>query len=355
LYLQDPTQFAIAKVTGNYALDMASPAGQTGTAAYAGVITTSGAGTINGGKMDISNGGTVSTALGVLGTYSAPDATTGRGTMTVTSNGTQNLAYYLVNGTRALVVDLDAANVVRGELVQQGGAAPFSVASYAGNYAMVASGWNTQGKLALGAVFTADGAGALSNASADINSNGNPQPQLSMTGTYAVTDTATGRTEATVTIGGQPRKFVLYPQASGIADVLEIDGVQTTLGRAYFRAANADTASTFQGTYSTLLAGVELVNTPGEMDVTGLLAPNGGSAISGTLDVNDAGTIARGATLSGTYVASTPAGRKSGTWTTTSGTLSTGTFVYYVVDSKHALILELDSNRVLTGVMEKPY
>ena len=353
LYLQDPATFAIGAVTGNYALELAPPAGQTSGAAYAGVLTANGAGVISGGKLDISNGATVSTALGALGTYSAPDATTGRGTMTVTSSGTQNLAYYLVNGSRALAVDLDAGSIVRGELVKQSGSS-FSVASFAGNYALVTSGWNTQGKLALGSVFTADGAGALSNAATDINSNGNIQTQAATTGTYAVTDTATGRTEVTVTIGGQSRKFVLYPQAAGVADVLEIDTVQTTSGRMFLRAANADTASAFQGTYSSALAGADFVN-PGEMDITGLLTPNGGSAISGSLDVNDAGTIARGVTLQGSYVSTAPAGRKSGSWTTGNGVFSQGQFVYYVVDSKHALVLELDSNRVLAGIMEKPY
>lgn len=353
MYLQDPTTFTAASVTGNYALDLASPAGQTGTAAYAGVVTTDGAGGISGGKLDISNGGTVSTNLTVSGSYTAPSASTGRGTMTVTSNGTQNLAYYLVNGSRAVAVDLDVANIVRGELVQQSGS-PFSLASFAGNYAMVTSGWNTQGKVGLGTIFTGDGAGAITNGTTDVNSNGNVTTQAATTGTYAVTDATTGRTEASVTIGGQARKFVLYPQATGIADALEIDGVQTTSGRVYTRAASADAGSSFQGTYSSLLAGVDFVS-PGEMGVTGTLTPNGGSAITGSLDINDAGTIVRGATLQGSYVSSTPAGRKAGSWTTSSGSLAQGQFVYYVVDTRHALVLELDSNRVISGVMEKPY
>lgn len=354
LYLQDPTTFTAANVTGNYALDLASPAGQTGTAAYTGVVTTDGAGGISGGKLDVSNGGSVSPNLTVSGSYGAPNASTGRGTMTVTtSNGTQNLAYYLVNGTRALAVDLDSANVVRGELVQQSGS-PFSLASFAGNYAMVTSGWNTQGKVAVGAIFTGDGSGAITNGTADVNSNGNVTTQAATSGTYAVTDAATGRTEASVTIGGQARKFVVYPQATGIADALEIDGVQTTSGRMYTRSASADAGSSFQGTYSSALAGIDFVS-PGEIGITGTLTPNGGSAISGSLDINDAGTIVRGATLQGSYVSSTPAGRKAGSWTTSSGSLAQGQFVYYVVDTKHALVLELDSNRVISGIMEKPY
>jgi hypothetical protein len=355
LYLQDASQFATSKINGNYGLELAPPSSQTGTAAYAGVMTADGAGTISGGKLDISNGGTVNTAVSVSGSYGAPDATTGRGTLSLTSSGTQNLAYYVVNGARALLVDLDAGKIVHGELVQQGGA-PFSVASLAGNYSMTAIGWNTQGALAIGGVFTLDGAGAVTSGVADTNSNGNTQAQSAVTGTYAVTDATTGRTEATLTIGGSSRKFVLYPQASGVAEILEIDGAQTTSGRAYLQASNADSASSFSGTYSTLLSGVDLLHA-GEVDATGFLTPNGGSAISGLLDANDAGTVTANASLQGSYGASTPATRKSGTWTTNLPALgnASGQFVYYVVSPTRVLVLELDSNRVLTGTMEKPY
>ena len=353
LYLQDSTKFAIATVTGKYGLELAPPASQTGTAAYAGVVTADGAGTISGGLVDRSAGTTVSTAMSVSGSYTAPDATSGRGTMTLTtSNGTQTLAYYVVDGTRALAVDLDGSAVVRGELVQQSGT--ISVASLVGSYAMVASGWNSQGKLALGGVFALDGTGGVSAGTADINANGNVQSAVTATGTYTVTDTTTGRTELSLTIGGQARKFAVYPQALGVADVLEIDGVQTTSGRAYLQAANATSASTFQGTYAASLAGADFLN-PGEIDVTGVVAPNGGSALSGALDVNDAGTIARGASFQGTYLTATNASRKAGSFTTSAAVLNSGQLVYYVVNSNRALVLELDSNRVATGAMEKPY
>lgn len=349
LYLQDTTQFAIATVKGNYGFDLA-PSPSQASAAYAGVITADGAGNLTGGLLDSSAGASVSTAMSVSGSYTAPDAN-GRGTMAVTtSGGTQNLAYYIVNASRSLAISLN--NIDRGELVLQGGTT--SVGSLVGNYSMVTSGWNTQGKLALGGVFALDGAGNVSSGVADVNANGNAQSQVTVTGTYTVTDATTGRTEASLTIGGQARKFVLYPQASGAADVLEIDGVQTTSGRVYLQNANATNASSFQGTYATSLAGYDFLN-PGEIDVTGVLSPNGGSALSGALDINDAGTVARSASFQGTYLTSAIASRKSGGFTTSAGVLNSGQFVYYIVDTNRALVLELDSSRVAAGVMEKPY
>jgi hypothetical protein len=110
LYLQDVTKFAIGSVNGNYALQLSGPAaGQTGSAAIASAFAANGAGGISGGKLDASAGTTVSTALSANGLYTAPAAATGRGTLTLASTyGTQNFAYYLVDATRAVLVETDA-------------------------------------------------------------------------------------------------------------------------------------------------------------------------------------------------------------------------------------------------------
>jgi len=354
LYLQDVTKFAIGSVNGNYALQLSGPAaGQTGSAAIAGAFAANGAGGISGGKLDASAGTTVSTALSANGLYTAPAAATGRGTLTLASTyGTQNFAYYLVDATRAVLVETDAGKILRGDLVKQP-AGPFTLASFAGSYAMVVSGSNTQGPLALGAIFTLDGAGSVSSGVADVNANGNVQNQVVLAGTYLVTDATTGRSEATVSINGQARKFVLYPESGSVNTVLEIDGVQTTIGRAYLQASNVS-MSLFQGSYVTNLVGTDFINSPGEEDAVGIFTPNGGSALTGTLDVNDNGAIARNATVQASYLGSTAVGRAFGPLTTSSSTLSSAQFVYYVVDANRALVLENDSSRVLVGVMEKP-
>jgi hypothetical protein len=145
----------------------------------------------------------------------------------------------------------------------------------------------------------------------------------------------------------------LYPESGSVNTVLEIDGVQTTIGRAYLQASNVS-MSLFQGSYVTNLVGTDFINSPGEEDATGIFTPNGGSALTGTLDVNDNGAIARNATVQASYLGSTAVGRAFGPLTTSSSTLSSAQFVYYVVDANRALLLENDSSRVLVGVMEKP-
>ena len=352
LYLQDPSQFA-GSISGNYALHLSGPAaGQNGSAAVAAAFSASG-GVISAGKLDAAQGTSVSSNLAATGTYSAPSSSTGRGTLTVASTyGTQNLVYYLVDANRAVVVETDAGKNLRGDLVKQPGG-PFTLGSYAGGYALLVSGANASSPVAIGAVFTLDGAGAVTAGTADVNTNGNVQNQVAMSGSYAVIDAATGRAEASVTINGQARKFALYPETGSAYTAIEIDGVQATIGRAYLQVSNVG-SGLFSGTYAARLAGTDFVNSPGEEDAVGVLIPNGGSALTGTLAINDNGTVALNASTSASYLSS-GAGRVAGTLTTSSSTLATGQFVYYVVDANRALVMENDSTRVLSGVMEKPF
>ena len=354
LYLQDATKFAVASVTGNYALQLSGPAaGQAGSAAEAGAFSADGAGVIGSGKLDVSEGTTANPALSVTGVYTAPSSTTGRGTLTLTSNSVQNFAYYLIDATRAVLVETDAGKILRGDFVQQP-AGPFTLGSFAGSYAMTASGSGTPGPVALGGIFTLDGAGNVSNGVSDVNSNGNLQNAVPLTGTYVLSDAVTGRVELAVNINGQPRKFALYPAAGNADAIVEIDGVQTTSGRAYRQATNVNTTTQFTGAYAVSMSGTDFINSPGEEDATGLFAPNGGSALTGTIDINDNGTLARNATVQASYLGTSTPGRVTSSLSTSSSALASGQFIYYVVDANHVLILETDSSRVLVGIAEKP-
>lgn len=352
MYLQDKSKFAIASVSGNYSLRLSgAAAGQViGSTAVAGAFTASGAGVISAGKLDTSAGTTATTAVPATGLYTAPVSTTGRGTLLI---GSINVAYYLVDATRAVMVETDAGKPSRGDIVKQP-ATTFTAGSYAGSYAMLTSGSNASVPVAVGSIFALDGASAVSSGIADVNTNGNVQSGVAMTGTYAVTDATFGRAELTVTINGQARKFVLYPESTGVYAVLEIDGVQTTSGRAYLQTSNV-TTSLWTGSYAGAMAGTDFINAPGgEEDAVGLFVPNGGSALSGSLDINDGGTIFRNSSVSGNYLPSATAGRLTGSVTTTFNGLSSGQFVFYIIDANRALVMESDSSRILVGQMEKP-
>ena len=110
-----------------------------------------------------------------------------------------------------------------------------------------------------------------------------------------------------------------------------------------------------QGHYALNLRGADFTTNPGQEDVAGLLLPNGGSAITGTLDINDSGNLGRGATVQLASYQVAASGRGTATLQTDSSLLKTATWSLYVIDASNVLFLETDSSRMLVGSMQKQY
>ncbi len=350
LDLQQASSFALSAIKGGYALRLsgATPA----TAASAGAFTADGAGGISQGLLDATTSGTATAAQALSGSYIAPDAN-GRGTMALTTSaGTQNFAYYVIDGTHAILLETDTGHVLRGDLMQQP-AGPFAAASLAGPFAFVVSGSGTQGPLGLGGIFTADGAGNLSSGAADRNVNGNWQNGLALTGTYQVSDATTGRTTASFSVNGVAVQLALYPAGTGRWYVIEVDGTNVASGIAGAQAQSAFSSNALLGNYAFGLAGSDFTNSPGEEDVSGVLSANGGSALSGTVDINDNGLLSKTTALQGSYLMNATTGRASATISTSFSGLQSGTINIYLLDTNNALLLETDSNRLLSGSMQK--
>jgi hypothetical protein len=98
-----------------------------------------------------------------------------------------------------------------------------------------------------------------------------------------------------------------------------------------------------------------LTVSPGEQNMSGQLVPNGGSAITGTLDINDNGAPSSGAPVNGSYQQISTAGRGTANLSSSAAALKSAGFFLYLVDANTALLLESDSNRVLTGTAQKQY
>jgi hypothetical protein len=305
--------------------------------------------------MDVNNAGTPSTGLTPSGAYTPPSAS-GRGTMTVTSSfGTQNFAFYIVDATHVKVIETDAATQLAGDLVKQPAVA-FSKASFKGGFALAFLGSTSRGAFGEGGVITLDGAGKVSGGTMDINANGNPQNGLAVSGTYSVVDVTTGRATASLSVGGSTLLYALYPQINGALSVVEIDTSNTVAGRALPQSGSFANGS-LSGNYGWNLSGTDFITNPGEEDIVGQMVPNGGSAITGTVDISDNGVLARSAKLSsgaGGYSVSS-SGHGSVTLTTDSSVFSAGNFNFYLGDTNNVLFLESDGNRVLVGILQKQY
>ena len=348
LDLQDATQFVSTALNGSYAflLSGQSGANPANSLHRVGAFAADGVGTLTSGKMDENDFGTATADVALAGTFTAPDAN-GRGTLIINA---ATWAYYVVDASHLKLLDTSLSTPAAGEATLQS-AGPFDAAGLKASYAVVMAGQDGSGPAAKGALFALDGAGALGGV-VDLNSNGNIPTGYSggasLTGTYTVADAATGRTTMSWTEPAGARTLVLYPIPAG-AYVLESDALAVA-AQAYQQQTVGFTNSTVAGNFATHASGFGFAGTAGPEAFAGVIAPSGGSALSGTLDLNHVGTTAAGQALSGSYNFASN-GRGTASVATPSSNFSSAQMVWYAVNPGRILYLESDTNGVLTGVM----
>ena len=256
----------------------------------------------------------------------------------------------MVDTTRLELLETDSTHFAVGEATKQA-TGPFNAGSFKSQFAAVLSGSNAGRPASLGTILTLDGTSAAT-AMLDSNINGNPQSSAALTGNYTVTDAATGRTELTLSGNGASYKFVFYPVTNGNLKVAEVDTI-VAAGTIFAQQSSAFSNASISGRFAASLQGIAF-DSNGTEAAVGQILPNGGGAISGILDINDNGTLALGSSLAGTYSVA-QSGRTTGMLSTPSTAFSSASIVLYVVDQAHALLIEVDSNRVLAADLEKQY
>jgi hypothetical protein len=132
--------------------------------------------------------------------------------------------------------------------------------------------------------------------------------------------------------------------------MIELDtSVVVASGLAYLQSSTV----TPQGNYALNLTGAV---GKGEEDVNGAIASPSTAALTGYLDANVSGSLFPNVPLSGsTATAPTTLGR--GTIMLESAAPSPTSFAlaYYVVDNQTYLLVEIDSQRVMVGVMSRQF
>lgn len=242
--------------------------------------------------------------------------------------------------------------------INTAGPAPigFTNASLNGTYAFAISGNNAGGFFTVAGSFQANGNGAITTGVEDINSPGTigVVSNVPITGTYAVR--SDGRTAATITAATNPPisfgfDFVLLSTQAGLA--IRFDNNATGSGSIDLQSSPAFNLPSLAGTYAFNVAGVNSIVNQNPEGSAGLLTiDNSGNVTSGVLDENNAGTVSLNAAIpfsaAGVSAPATVTGR--GTITFTSPvTASTVHFAYYVVDSNHLKLIQLDSAPILSG------
>ncbi len=310
----------------------------------------------------------VTNDITLSGLCTAPDATFGRGTVTMNSTdlGTINFSYYMIDQTHLKLVEIDPAQpyILYGEAY--GG--PLATTPLNGGVAFTFGGAANNAPYAGGAVFTLNGASVSNGGALDINNSGGAGTQINSTisgGSYANVSTQ-GNVPARYTLSLTTSKgtvlFAAYtfvtPSNTG-AELVEIDtnnGVDGASGTAYQRGG----VSTVQGSFALNLSGVGSSKNQAafEQDITGQLGlVNNSTNLTGTLDINNGGPIL-GVPVQSSSILTAPAANGRGTaQVNASGSGVTANFnlVYYQVDSNTELLLDADTNRVASGMLLRQF
>ncbi len=149
-------------------------------------------------------------------------------------------------------------------------------------------------------------------------------------------------------------QLAAYPAANGTLQLVELDGNGVSAGVAKIQTGGPFTAASASGSYALNWTGTLNPNpnlgSPSEEDITGQLTADGNGSLGGTLDVNSFANIIQGLPLTAsTY---TVGGNGYGTASVNTSAATFNMHIYQA-DPNTVLFLDIDTNRVLVGIMQK--
>ena len=314
---QDPTAFATAKITGDYAFGVSSVIrtvnGAIANFGAAGRFTAA-AGAISSGTIDEDSDGTITSNAALTGTYSV--AATGRGTMTLNVAGAANpvnLVFYVVSSNELLVQSSDGQQSIgfssyfAGTMLHQSGAGTFSNASLNAPSVIGLQGVNNTGNDVVLGVLSIPTAGNFTLVG-DENNLG-ALAALNQAGTYSAT--SNGR----VTVTGTPRPMVFYLLAANQGFVV---GTDTNASTGFFEPQTG-VVSSANGDF--FFGPSTPGNTFANSHDSGVETYNGAGSVAGTIDSNPRTGGYSIQTYTDAYTIAM-SGR---------GTMTTSTFIFYMI------------------------
>lgn len=324
----------------------------TGFRAVAGRFVADGAGDIQNGIEDVDSfGSPVESAVTInSGTYVV--GADGRTSATINTNhGTEHWQFVLTSTSHALLIRFDSNTTGHGTIDQQNLNDLTSLSVISGNYVFSAAGGDasSHAPLAIAGRFTADGSGVIPQSASIIDENDNgtvKAADTSLSGSYSFDATNAGSGRGTLTLTSTSTgqlQFVFYVIDNTHLYLIETDASAYLAGEMYSGAAGSsfDNSELSAANYVFAVGGN---STAGAYAAGGLLtADANGNITGGTLDSNNAGTIANGTSISAsTYTVDPTTGRVD---------LKFGSqeFAAYPTASNTALLVELDATAVSSG------
>jgi hypothetical protein len=378
--------FSAAQVSGGYSFTLIGfsaaaikAAGGTGlNGSWGGVFTADGVGTITAGVFDTSTAGGAPnySSIPFTGTFTAPD-TSGRGTLTLTTNGGTTYAYYLVTPEVLRLTSTTNLGYAGNTGSAYGqGAVGTTNSALTGSFVFGSLGFDAPGN-AIGSAgeFTTDGNGAITAGIMDLNDSGNSGTLDLGVSWAASTYSVSGSARGTITgPSGQtynvyltdPNLNLLDPNNSsggGGALLLETDSTFSAIG---MLVPQVDPSSAnLQGPYGILLSDQnsppnsdggfvgDFVVSPGAGAFAGEGAFQGQGTNNATLIVGPvAGTFAADASNPGRFtgtVTTTPAFPNGDLGGTTAGTEQLS---FYLANGSQGFVVETDTAAPVTGLVE---
>jgi hypothetical protein len=371
---------ALSALNGPYAFSVAGADAAFFPQGMAGKFSANGGGQITGGSpiLDVNNssnpaGGVTTEDRSLAGSYTL-DAIfpgSGRGTLTLTSTTTGSIqyAFYIVNttaseqSTQLHLVEIDTKNYLAGDAYAAPTGSSFNAASLpSGNYPFTAGGTSPAGAYAAGGVFISSGSGGTSGV-IDSNDAGTVTSDTTLgTCTYTV-DPTSGRIDLRLSTGSgtcaagpssTTQEFAMYQTTVGPAVMLELDATAVSTGAAFAQTA---IPATVTGNFSFGLAGQGVFhNSPAlyQQNLSGQVTWSSVEAVSGTIDINNFNAVFPGDPIFTTNTTIAAPDATSGRGIAVIQGMNpnvTYNVTYYIVDANTALLFDSDTTRVLIGTI----
>jgi hypothetical protein len=285
------------------------------------------------------NGGNVGSINSLSGLYTAPPFPPPGGVVTITATAPSASGPVTSSATAVIL---------------------YSDASLKGSYAFSYSGNDSSGFYAVAGSFVADGQGSITNGVEDIRRVGSSQPLTRVPisgGNYSVG--ADGRGQALVTTTANPagNSFRFAMTTNQHAVLIGFDNSSTgsgSLDQQNIDFLNSSAISQIDGPYVFAFSGVDGSFLPRSLAGRFVANGSGGITNSGSIvDNNDNGTVDASDTSLGGSISMDPifasSGRGTITLTTTSNSIGSLEFAFYLTDNTHLHLVEVDENAYLTG------
>ena len=349
--LQNPAAFSAAGIQSQFSYQLTGVDAGSNPLATVGGFTTDGAGTVPAGLHDVSDNGTPIVNQPLTGTYTVAGSANGRGTLALnTSLGTLHFAFYIVAANRLKLVETERTPALAGEAL--GGFNATTSVAGCGPCVFAWNGFSGATPFAAAGIYFIDDNNGIPRGTADINLGGSVSTSA-LSGAYSFAPQFRG-TASFNSVAGAPATFAVYAISGGGWLTLQIDPGKVVTGLAFTQplAGTPHLDLSFDGSYGFNFVGATF---NAQADEVGQITThdtnsNGAGAVTGAVDINNAGVPIPGLSVSGSFTIDKTA---FGTITmqTSNGTQhfrlhSTGGFgpVFFV---------SADSNLVAAGIFER--